>query len=97
MGRISLGLIAMLTLVGLPAHAQQGCTISGSTMVCPNGVTVGGVGQSVIIGGHSMGEGSGDRKTDDGRDVHIFGNQGVFIGGRGQAERLTPTEPPPPE
>jgi hypothetical protein len=44
-----------------------------------------------------MGEGSGDRKTDDGRDVHIFGNQGVFIGGRGQAERLTPTEPPPPE
>ena len=89
------GLLAFC--LAAPAFAQQGCTISGQTMICPNGVTIGGVGQSVTIGGKSMGEGTSDRKTEDGREVHTFGNQGVVIGGQGQAERLIPTPPPAPK
>jgi hypothetical protein len=81
-----------------PAGAQQGCIITGATMNCPNGVTIGGVGTSVIIGSHAMGEGTYDRKTPDDHEVHEFGNAGVVIGGRADAERLQnagrPNAPP---
>jgi hypothetical protein len=86
-------LIVLAVAAPVAARAQQGCTINGSTMICPNGVDIGGVGQSVFIGGKSMGEGSFDRVTPDGREVHQFGNSGVIIGGASQAERLVPTQP----
>jgi hypothetical protein len=86
--------LGLVITVASSGQAQQGCVISDETMVCPNGVTIGGVGRSVIIGGKSMGEGTFDRRTPDGRDVHVFGNQGVIIGGRSEAERLTPAPEP---
>lgn len=79
-------LLLSLALYCVQARAE-GCTIAGNSMVCPNGVTIGGVGQSVIIGGKALSRGTGERQTPDGRDVHDFGNSGVIIGGQGEAER----------
>jgi hypothetical protein len=58
-------------------------------MICPNGVIVGGVGQSVFFGNKALNEGTGDFTSPDGREIHEFGNKGITLGGQGQAERRT--------
>lgn len=84
--RIALPALFFIGVAAQPAGAE-GCVIVGDTMECPRGVTIGGVGQSVIIGGKASSRGTGERRTPDGREVHDFGNSGVIIGGQGEAER----------
>ena len=84
-------MIAILVLyeasAGVAVAQQQTCQINGTTMVCPNGVTVGGVGQSVFFGNRALDPGTGYYLTKDGREVFELGNKGIIIGGSGQAER----------
>ncbi|MGO9005705.1 MAG: hypothetical protein ACLQB4_08075 [Beijerinckiaceae bacterium] len=84
--RLMLLLLANVLCAG--EAAAEGCVINGQTMVCPNGVIIGGIGQSVFFGNKALSEGTGERHTLDGREVHEFGNSGVIIGGHGEAERM---------
>ncbi len=90
--RLALAGQILLASAGMAAAQQGSCVISGQTMVCPNGVTINGVGQSVFFGKKALNEGTGDYRTPDGREVFELGNKGITIGGRGEAERRL--EPP---
>ncbi|MGP0060393.1 MAG: hypothetical protein ACLPID_14005 [Beijerinckiaceae bacterium] len=78
----------LILALGAGGAAAEGCVINGQTMVCPKGVIIGGIGQSVFFGNKALNEGTGERRSLDSREVHEFGNSGVIIGGQGEAERM---------